>query len=411
MTPVASQRYFDQAADLIHLSDELRQLLSTPQRELTLQVPLTLDDGTHRVYSGYRVQHNRARGPYKGGVRFHPAADLAKTRSLAALMTWKTALVDIPFGGAKGGIQVDPSELSVTEMERLTRRFTEALGPAIGVYRDIPAPDMNTNPRVMAWMMDQYSIMETYSPAVVTGKPVELGGAPGRDSATGRGAVDVLESHLNFDGRPLAGSRVVIQGFGNVGSWMARTLVDRGAHVIALSDVSGGIYREQGLDIDALSAHTAQGGLLADLDGIEGDGITNAELIELECDVLAPAALGDVITIDNVDRVKAGVILEAANGPTTPDADEVLWDRRVAVIPDILANAGGVTGSYFEWTQNIQQFSWSEDRFNQELGERLSRAYDKTRAMADEHSVKLRTGAFALGVERVASAVTLLGHR
>ena len=410
MTPIASQRYFDDAADLIHLSDELRQTLSVPQRELTVQVPLTLDDGSHRILQGYRIQHNRARGPYKGGIRYHADVDAAETRSLASLMTWKTALVDIPFGGAKGGIRVDPKELSVTELERMTRRFTEALGAAIGAYRDIPAPDVNTDARVMAWIMDEFASRDSYSPAVVTGKPVELGGAPGRESATGRGAVDVLEAHLKATGACLADVSVAIQGFGNVGSWMAQALDDRGSSVVAVTDVSGGIHNVRGLDVAALLDHTKAGGLLADLDGA-GDHITNDEFVGVDADVLAPAALGQVIDVDNVERVRASIVLEGANEPTSPAADDVLADRGVVVIPDILANAGGVTGSYFEWTQNIQQFQWTEDRFNNELQDRLSRAYEKTRASAEEHGVSLRRGAFALGVQRVASAITLRGHR
>jgi len=410
MTPIASQRYVDDAADLIHLSDELRETLSIPQRELTVQVPLTLDDGTHRILQGYRVQHNRARGPYKGGIRYHPEVDLNETRSLAGLMTWKTALVDIPFGGAKGGVRVDPTVLSVTELERLTRRFTEALGAAIGVYRDIPAPDVNTDARVMAWIMDEFASRDSYSPAVVTGKPVELGGAPGRESATGRGAVDVLEAHLKAHDSCLSDITVAIQGFGNVGSWMARTLDQRAARVVCVTDVSGGIYNANGLHVDALLAYTQGGGLLADLDG-HGDHVANDEFVGLEADVLAPAALGHVIRTDNVDQVKASIVLEGANDPTSPEADDILADRGVVVIPDILANAGGVTGSYFEWTQNIQQFQWTEDRFNDELQDRLSRAYEKTLATAHEHGVSLRRGAFALGVQRVASAITLRGHR
>jgi glutamate dehydrogenase (NAD(P)+) len=410
MTPIASQRYVDDAADLIHLSDELRETLSIPQRELTVQVPLTLDDGTHRILQGYRVQHNRARGPYKGGIRYHSDVDLAETRSLAGLMTWKTALVDIPFGGAKGGVRVDSTVLSDTELERLTRRFTEALGAAIGVYRDIPAPDVNTDARVMAWIMDEFASRDSYSPAVVTGKPVELGGAPGRESATGRGAVDVLEAHLNAHDSCLSDVTVAIQGFGNVGSWMARTLDERGARVVAVTDVSGGMYNPSGLHVAALLAHTRSGGLLAAFDG-HGDHIANHEFVGLEADVLAPAALGQVIGTENAHEVKASIVLEGANDPTSPEADDILSDRDIVVIPDILANAGGVTGSYFEWTQNIQQFQWTEDRFNDELQGRLSRAYEKTLATAHEHGVSLRRGAFALGVQRVASAITLRGHR
>ncbi len=400
--------YFDDAAQLLSLDDEAAAILRTSYREVKVQVPLRLDNGGLLVVNGYRVQHNGARGPYKGGMRYHPTADLDEVRALAQLMTWKTALVDVPFGGAKGGIEVDPTPLSVHELERMTRRFMGSIRHVLGVYRDIPAPDVNTNAQTMAWMMDAFGAVAGHSPAIVTGKPVALGGAPGREQATGRGCVDVLEAHLQAEGRSMEGQTLAIQGFGNVGSWMAREAVARGAKVIAVSDVTGGIHNGAGLDVEVLAQAIREGATLAD--AVEGDALTNEELLEIECDVLAPAALGQVITGDNADLVQARTILEAANYPVTPDGDKVLVDRGVTVIPDILANAGGVTGSYFEWTMNIQQFRWSEDEFNQRLGDRLRAAYAATRARSVAYGCHLRSAAYAIGVERVAEAARLRGY-
>ncbi|HUF84580.1 MAG TPA: Glu/Leu/Phe/Val dehydrogenase dimerization domain-containing protein, partial [Acidimicrobiia bacterium] len=342
--------YFDEAAGLIELDDEMADILKSSYREIAVQVPVRLDSGGLLVVRGYRVQHNGARGPYKGGIRYHLSADLNEIRALAALMTWKTSLLEIPFGGAKGGIEVDPLPLSQRELERMTRRFTLAISHVLGVYRDIPAPDVNTNAQTMAWMMDAFSGKEGYTPAIVTGKPLDFGGAPGREAATGRGCVYVLESAAKHWSVDLSSMKVAIQGFGNVGSWAALELADRGVKVIAASDMYGGVYRENGLDVHALAALSREGRSVKEAEGVET--ITNEELLELECDVLIPAALGEVIRADNADRIKAGIVVEAANYPTTPDADKVLNDRGVRVIPDVLANGGGVTGSYFEWTQN-----------------------------------------------------------
>lgn len=404
----AVNQYFAQAATILDLDPELHAVLTTPYREITVQVPVRLDDGELIVARGYRVQHNGARGPYKGGVRYHPKADLNEVRALASLMTWKTALLDLPFGGAKGGVEIDPTGMSQGELQRLTRRFTNGIQHVLGVYRDIPAPDMNTNAQTMAWMMDAFSATHGYSPAIVTGKPLDLGGAPGREAATGRGCTYVLDAWCRHHGRPLAGQRVAIQGFGNVGSWMARELIEHGAVVMAVSDVRGAIVDRAGLDVAALVGLVGSGRSVIESD--RGDVITNEELLELDCDVLVPAALGEVITDANASEIRARVVVEAANHPVTPDGDKLLRDRDIAVIPDILANAGGVTGSYFEWSQNIQQFTWKEERFVAELLEKMQGAYRFTQAFADEHQVSLRQAAYAIGIRRVADAAKLRGY-
>jgi glutamate dehydrogenase (NAD(P)+) len=404
----AVNQYFAEAARVLELDDELSAILTTSYREIAVQVPVRLDNGELLVTRGYRVQHNGARGPYKGGIRYHPSADLNEVRALASLMTWKTALLDLPFGGAKGGIEVDPSGMSDGEIQRMTRRFMQGIQHVLGVYRDIPAPDVNTNPKVMAWMMDAFSASHGYSPAIVTGKPLDLGGAPGRDAATGRGCVFVLDAWCQHHGVDLAKQRVAIQGFGNVGSWIARALHERGTTVIAVSDVEGAVVARDGIDVPGMVA--LAGGGRSVVEAGHGDVITNEELLGLDCDVLVPAALGQVITGANADEVRAKVVLEAANYPVTPDADKVLRDRDIPVIPDILANAGGVTGSYFEWSQNIQQFTWKEEHFLAELLDKMQGAYHFTQAFADEHEVPLRLAAFALGIRRVAAAVRLRGY-
>ena len=404
----AVNQYFAEAATILDLDEELHAILTTPYREIAVQVPVRLDDGDLIVARGYRVQHNGARGPYKGGIRYHPTADLNEVRALASLMTWKTALLDVPFGGAKGGVEIDPTVLSADELQRLTRRFTNGIHHVLGVYRDIPAPDMNTNAQVMAWMMDAFSATHGYSPAIVTGKPLDLGGAPGREAATGRGCTYVLDAWCRHNGRALPDLRVAIQGFGNVGSWMARELHERGAKVVAVSDVHGGLVNLTGIDVPGVVAHLATGSPLATSGA--GDVVTNEELLELACDVLVPAALGEVISDANADRIRASVVLEAANYPVTPGGDKILRDRGIAVIPDILANAGGVTGSYFEWSQNIQQFTWKEERFNEELLDKMQGAYRFTQTFADDHQVTLRQAAYAIGIKRVADAVKLRGY-
>jgi glutamate dehydrogenase (NAD(P)+) len=383
-------------------------VLRTTYREIRVQVPVRMDDGTLQVYTGYRVQHNGARGPYKGGIRYHPDADLDEVQALAALMTWKTALLDVPFGGAKGGVQVDPAQLSENERQRLTRRFTLAISYVLGTNRDIPAPDVNTNAQTMAWMMDAYSGRYGYTPAIVTGKPVELGGSLGRDAATGRGVVHCLGEAAETLAVRLEGATVAVQGFGNVGSWAARLLGDLGCRVVAVSDVHGGVHSDAGLDVGALLEHSREAGTVAGAPGT--DELTNAELLELDVDVLIPAALDRVINRENADRVRARVVVEAANHPVTAAADEILNDRGVPVIPDILANAGGVTVSYFEWTQNIQQFRWEEEQVNRELCRRMTAAWRRVQERAAADALSLREAAYALAVDEVSHAVRLRGY-
>jgi glutamate dehydrogenase (NAD(P)+) len=406
----AVNRYVDEAARLIDLDDEMYSVLTSTYREISVQIPVRLDSGDVIVARGYRVQHNGARGPYKGGVRYHPTTDLEEVRALASLMTWKTALVDVPFGGAKGGIEIDPTPMSAAELQRMTRRFANGIHHVIGPYRDIAAPDMNTNAQTMAWMMDAYSAHHGYTPAIVTGKPVDLGGAPGREAATGRGVVDVLEAHAERQGLVLAGLRLAIQGFGNVGSWVAREAAARGCVVVAVSDVHGGVRHDAGLDVAALVEVVAARGAVGDTPQPGVVRIENDELLTGPCDVLVPAALGQVIGGDNATEVQASVVLEAANYPVTPDGDKVLGDRGITVVPDVLANAGGVTGSYFEWSQNIQQFRWKEERFNAELRDRMRLAYHATADTAADLGCTLRQAAFAIGMRRVAHASRLRGY-
>jgi len=401
--------YFDAAAKLLDLDEDLYPVLKSSYREVQVQVPVRRDDGSLDTFVGYRVQHNGARGPYKGGIRYHPDAHLDEVRALASLMTWKTALLDVPFGGAKGGIAVDPTTMSPRELEAMTRRFTLSLSHVLGTHRDVPAPDMNTNAQTMAWMMDAYSGRYGYSPAIVTGKPVDLGGAPGREAATGRGVVYCLEAACRRWGTDLADQGVVIQGFGNVGSWVARELHSRDIKVVGVSDVSGGVYAAEGLPVPSLVEWVGQRRPLAEASG-PFEPIGNEELLTAQCDVLVPAALGEVIHEGNAGAVQATMVVEAANNPVTPEADEILEARGVRVIPDILANAGGVTGSYFEWAQNIQQFRWKEDRFNSELQDAMVRAFDATAAFAEGRSVTMRNAAFAIGIDRVAKAARLRGY-
>jgi glutamate dehydrogenase (NAD(P)+) len=400
--------FFDRAADHIGLSDEMRAVLRGTYRELRVQVPIRMDDGRLEVFTGYRVQHNGARGPYKGGIRYHPDADLDEVRALAALMTWKTAVVDIPYGGAKGGVQCEPMTMSERELQRLTRRFTQMISYVLSVNRDVPAPDVNTNAQTMAWMMDAYSGRYGYTPAIVTGKPVDLGGSYGRDAATGRGVVYCLDEAAKDLGISLDGATVAVQGFGNVGSWTARLIGELGCTVVAVSDVRGGVHRDDGVDAQALFDHSREAGSVVGAPGTEA--ITNEELLELDVDVLIPAALDRVITHDNADRVKARLIVEAANYPVTPAADDILQSKGVVIIPDILANAGGVTVSYFEWVQNIQQYRWEEDQVNAELRKVMSKAWRNVQARATVDALPLRLAAFALAVEKVERAARLRGY-
>jgi glutamate dehydrogenase (NAD(P)+) len=399
--------YVDQAADLLDLEEYVRVLLAEPYRQIDVQVPIHADDGSVHTFRGYRVQHNGARGPFKGGLRFHPDTDLDEVRALASLMTWKSALLDLPFGGAKGGMTLDPASLSLREMEAATRSFTHAISGIIGPNADILAPDVNTDARVMAWVMDAYSSQAGWSPAVVTGKPLDLGGVPGRVEATGRGVVAVTASTLAALGRELSGQRLVIQGFGNVGRHVAQLAAEQGAVIVAVSDVSGGRYVPEGIDVPGLLAEVGPGVLLKEV--ATGDAVTNEELLALECDVLIPAALENAVDGTTAAAVRAPLVVEAANHPVTPEADAVLRDGGVTVVPDILANAGGVTGSYFEWTSNLTAFRWSEERFNDELLSFLGRAFRSVWELHLERRVDLRTAAYMVGLARVAEAVRLRG--
>ncbi len=403
----ATHIYFDRAADQLDLSENIRKLLLTPQREVQVQIPVELDSGEVATFIGYRVQHNNARGPMKGGLRYHPQVDLDEVRALASLMTWKTAVVNIPYGGAKGGIAVDPSTLSPRELERVTRRFVDNLHDLIGPDVDIPAPDMGTSAEVMAWIMNQYDKFHGFSPACVTGKPVEYHGIPGREEATGRGVGLLTVKLLSRLGRRIPGTRVAIQGFGNVGTHTAKFLRDAECRVVAVSDATTGIFRDDGLDVLEMIRHVhANGGRLEGYQ--EGDAVTNAELLSCECDVLIPAALGGVLTSTNADSVRAPIIVEAANSPTEPAADAFFDEAGVTVLPDILCNAGGVTASWFEWVQNRQHYQWGVNRVRQELDRILSEAFEQVWQLASSRKVSLRTAAFMLGVGRVGRA-TLLG--
>ena len=413
MTPFEAVNYFfHKAAEIDHLTDAAVAVLTGTYRELRVQVPMRRDDGSLDVFVGYRVQHNGARGPYKGGIRYHPSADLEEVRALASLMTWKTALVDIPFGGAKGGIQCDPTTMSKHELERMSRTYFGQIAHIIGPTRDIPAPDMNTNAQVMSWFMDEYGRRRGHTTQIVTGKPIALGGSQGREAATGRGCVIAMDQAVEaLELGPPAQLKIAIQGFGNVGSWAASIANDRGYRVVAVFDINGGILDEAGLDIPKLLEHVAESGTVVDFPGV--DLVSNEDLLELDVDILIPAALGEVITHRNADDIKARIIMEAANHPVTPVADAALAERGVLVVPDILANAGGVTVSYFEWVQNNQELQWDLDEVNTRLEVRMRRAFDECHAfMADDANKAdtMREAAFALAVDRVVEAATLRGY-
>lgn len=405
----AVRHYFDLAADRVDLPPSYRKLLLMPMREVQVEIPLEMDDGRLETFVGYRVQHDNSRGPMKGGLRYHPDVDLDEVRSLAALMTWKTAVVDLPYGGAKGGIAIDPRKLSPKELERLTRKFIDQIHDVIGPHTDIPAPDMGTGAHEMAWIRNQYEKYHGFSPAVVTGKPVELYGAEGREEATGRG-VGILAFKMltNLKRRPQETS-VALQGFGNVGSHAAKFLHESEYKIVAVSDATGGYYRKEGLDIPAMLKYALEHkGLLENYAGAER--MTNAQLLELEVDLLIPAALGGVITAENAPRIRAPLIIEAANGPITPEADDVLAKKGTRVLPDILANAGGVTVSYFEWVQNLQFYKWGLNRVRQELDRVLSQAFDAVWSEANSQRVSLRTAAYMIAIRRVHRAAVLNGN-
>jgi glutamate dehydrogenase (NAD(P)+) len=401
-------RQLDDAAHELGLEHGVHEVLRNPRRALEVSVPVRLDDGHVRVFTGYRVHHNTSRGPSKGGIRYHPGVTLDEVKALAMWMTWKCAVVGIPFGGAKGGIIVDPTKLSMGEMQRMTRRYAYEILPLIGPERDIPAPDLGTNAQVMAWIMDTYSTREGYSvPGVVTGKPIALGGSAGREMATSRGVMYTTLATLKHLGMAVEDARVVVQGFGNVGGGTVRLLHEQGCKIVGVSDVSGGIYDPDGLSPVGLDRHVAEAGTIAGYEG--GEAVTNDELLELECDVLIPAALENQLTGHNADRVKANVIVEAANGPTTPEADDIFKERAIPVVPDILANSGGVTVSYFEWVQGLQAYYWEEDEVNERLRLIMEKAYVAVLNLAEDRKITMRTAATMLGVERVAEAHRMRG--
>jgi glutamate dehydrogenase (NAD(P)+) len=405
-----AQQQFDIAADILNLDHGMRQILRVPQRELTVRFPVTMEDGSVRVFTGYRVQHNITRGPAKGGIRYHPSVDIDEVRALAMWMSWKCALVNIPYGGAKGGVVVDPKELSIRELEHMTRRFASEISLLIGPEKDIPAPDVGTNAQVMAWIMDTISMHRGYTvPAVVTGKPIDVFGSLGRADATGRGVSIVAREAAKHIGLAFDQAVVVVQGFGNVGSASASLISKMGGRVVAVSDVSGGYYNPKGLDIPAMMKYSAQNKSLAGYKQVGLELVSNAELLELKCDILVPAALENQITVANAHRIKARIIVEGANGPTTPTADEILYDRGVFVIPDILANAGGVTVSYFEWVQGLQEFFWSEEEINERLERIMMRSFGSVLELALNHRVPLRTAAYMVAVKRVADATLIRG--
>ncbi len=398
------------ALDRLRLDPSQRELLSSSFRETLVTIPILLRrDGRDVLYTyqGFRVQHNHARGPFKGGLRFHPQVNMGEVRALAQLMTWKTALVDIPFGGAKGGIAIDPQTLEPRELEVLTRRFCQKMSPVIGVHVDIMAPDMGTDQQVMAWLLDEYSKGHGYTPGIVTGKPVELGGSPGRREATGFGVACVATAAARDIGIGIDGARIVVQGFGNVGSHAAIALADRGARVCGLSDVHGGVFRDDGIDIAAALRHVRETGRLEGLEGTEP--IDNAALLELPCDILIPAALEATIDCDNADAIQARMIVEAANMPVTHMADRILRDRGIVIVPDILANAGGVLASYYEWVQNLQEFPWERELVIDRLERHLVNVYETVHRGASEAEIDLRTAAYTLAIRRVSRAIGLRG--
>tara|TARA_X000001036_G_scaffold6580_1_gene5998 strand:- start:183 stop:1415 length:1233 start_codon:yes stop_codon:yes gene_type:complete len=387
------------------LKSNIASTLEMPDRELTVEVPFRRDNGEMDSVIGFRVQHNNTRGPFKGGIRYHQHVDIEEVRSLATLMTWKTSLLDIPYGGGKGGIGVDPSKYSKTELERMSRNFFRAIDPIIGVNIDIPAPDVNTNAQVMSWFMDEYSQTHGYTPAIVTGKPLELGGSEGREAATGRGTAVITRETADKWGVELKNSKVVIQGFGNVGSYAAKFLHEYGCKIIGVSDVTGGLYDPDGLDVPSLFEHNSQN---RTIDGFnQGKKISNDELLALECDFMIPAALGSAINKSNVDSLNCKVIIEAANGPVTGDAANKLWDRKIGIIPDILTNAGGVTVSYFEWVQNLQQFKWTEDDVNEKLETKMVQAFNEVFELREKNNVPMRIASFMVAIDRVHKAYAL----
>jgi len=399
--------FFESAASRLKIDGNLLEFLRTPFREIKVEIPIVKEDGTFKLFSGYRVQHNNVLGPFKGGLRYHPAVNMGEFRALAALMTWKCSLVGIPFGGGKGGIACDPKEFTAKELQELTKSFTAKMHHIFGPRLDVPAPDVGTNPRVMAWIYEEYNKYNGYSPGVVTGKPVELGGSYGRLEATGRGVAMITRFALKRLTRDIKGQRVAIQGFGNVGSHTARFLDEMGARITAVSDASGGVLNERGIDMRRLLLHSKREGRLIGF--ADARPITNEELLALKCDVLIPAALDGVIHKDNVDHIGASLIVEAANSPLTYEAHCKLMEQGIPVVPDILANAGGVTVSYFEWVQNIQGYRWEAERVDAELERNMIRAAQTVFDTAEREKVDYRTAAYMIAVDRVAKAMELVG--
>ncbi len=403
-----AQQQLDDVARLIGLNESIHGYLREPKRILEVSLPVRMDGGQFQMFRGFRVQHNISRGPSKGGIRFHPDVSLDEIKALAMWMTWKCALVNIPFGGAKGGVICDPKNMSMQELENLTRRFTSEISIIIGPDKDIPAPDVYTTPQIMAWIMDTYSMQRGYSvPGVVTGKPVAIGGSLGRDKATARGCVYVVDEAMKALDMPVQDARVAIQGFGNAGLHAAELMQKRGYRVVAASDSRGGVANPNGLDVNALIAHKGETGGVAGFSG--GDRISNEELLEYDCDVLVPAALEKVITPENASKIRAMIVAEAANGPTLPAADRILFERGVMVLPDILANAGGVTVSYFEWVQDLQENFWEEDEINDRLKRKMTRAFAETYEQSQRLGIDMRRGAYVVAVSRVAEATKLRG--
>lgn len=403
-------KVMDEAVELGNLSTDMYEMIRNPQRELKVYLPVRMDDGSVKVFEGYRVQHSNIRGPFKGGIRFHQNTDLNEVKALATWMSLKCAVANIPYGGAKGGITVDPLKLSKGELMRLTRRYTFAIESIIGPDKDIPAPDVNTNEQTMAWVLDTYSMLNGKPcPGVVTGKPLELGGSKGRPSATGRGVVISTKLILGVYGEKLEGTRLAIQGFGNVGANTARIAYHRGAIIVALSDVSGAIYNKMGIDADAVSRFVAEGHLLEEYEAEGIIHISNEELLECECDVLIPAALENQITEENAGKLKCRYVLEAANGPTTAEADEILKERGIILIPDIFANSGGVVVSYFEWVQNIQTLTWTKEQINNMLEEILTNAFYDIKKEVDNIHCTWRMGAYIVALRRLITANEVKG--
>jgi glutamate dehydrogenase (NAD(P)+) len=402
------RHYFDIACDRINLRDDLRTVFWSPYREVTVQIPVKLEDGKIHVYSGYRIQHNGARGPYKGGVRFHPDVDIDEVRALASLMSWKTAIAGVPFGGAKGGVNCPADQLDRAEIQKIARSFMDKIEKVLGPTRDIPAPDVNTDAQVMAWFMDEYGKLHGHTPAICTGKPIELEGSYGREAATGRGLVYMFREAAPQLGLSPADATFAVQGFGNVGSWAARLMHQLGCRMVAVSDSNGAIRNDAGIDPDALHAFVSGGGKLTEYEG--GEEIDPEDLVAVECDVFIPAALGGMVHGDNADRMSCKMLVEGANSPTTPAADAILNDKGVYIVPDVMANAGGVVVSYFEWVQNLQHFRWEEREVNDKLSTIMRRAYREVSARAKEDGLPLREAAYEVGIERVVQAARTRGY-